>query len=127
MPALKKLRADYSPKGVQFLKLNASKQDSRDDIVAETKDWNIDFPILMDTTQQVAKKLGVTRTAEVIVIDPKTWQVKYHGPVDDPVTYERQKAKADHTWAADAINATLAGKTVPVVQRQTQGCLINFE
>jgi peroxiredoxin len=127
MPALKKLRADYSPKGVQFLMLNASKQDSRDDIVAETKDWNIDFPILMDTTQQVAKKLGVTRTAEVIVINPKTWNVMYHGPVDDRVTYERQKAKADHTWAADALDATLAGKTVPVVNRQTQGCLINFD
>ena len=38
-----------------------------------------------------------------------------------------QKAKADHTWAADAIDATLAGKTVPVVERQTQGCLINFD
>ena len=127
LPALNKLKADYAGKGVEFLMLNASRQDSRDDVLAEAKEWNIDFPILLDTTQKVGKSFGVERTAEVIVMNPKTWQVIYHGPIDDRVTYERQKAKADHTWAADAIDATLAGKTVPVVQRQTQGCLINFD
>jgi hypothetical protein len=96
-------------------------------VVAEAKDWSINFPILLDTTQAVGKELGVERTAEVIVINPKTWQVLYHGPIDDRVTYERQKAKADHTYAADALDAALAGKTVPVVDRQTQGCLINFD
>jgi peroxiredoxin len=127
LPALNKLKADYAGKGVEFLMLNSSLQDSRDDVLAEAKEWNIDFPILLDTTQKVGKSFGVERTAEVIVMNPKTWQVIYHGPIDDRVTYERQKAKADHTWAADAIDATLAGKTVPVVQRQTQGCLINFD
>jgi peroxiredoxin len=127
LPALNALKAAYAPKGVQFLMLNSSRQDSRDDVVAEAKDWSINFPILLDTTQAVGKELGVERTAEVIVINPKTWQVLYHGPIDDRVTYERQKAKADHTYAADALDAALAGKTVPVVDRQTQGCLINFD
>jgi len=127
LPALNKLKADYAGKGVEFLMLNSSRQDSRADVLDEAKEWSINFPILLDTDQTVGKKFGVERTAEVIVMNPKTWQIIYHGPIDDRVTYERQKAKADHTWAADAIDATLAGKTVPVVQRQTQGCLINFE
>ncbi|HET9161287.1 MAG TPA: redoxin domain-containing protein [Caulobacteraceae bacterium] len=127
LPALNTLKATYEPKGVKFLMLNSSKQDSRDDVVAEAKDWSINFPILLDSTQAIGKRFGVERTAEVIVINPKTWQVIYHGPIDDRVTYERQKAKAEHTWAADALDATLAGKSVKIAQRQTQGCLINFD
>jgi peroxiredoxin len=127
IPALKELRTAYAPKGVTFLMLNSSKQDTRDDVAAEAKEYNIDFPILLDTSQAVGKELGVKRTAEVIVIQPKTWQVVYHGPVDDRVSYGRQKAKADHPYAANALDAALAGKPVAVAWRDTKGCLINFE
>jgi hypothetical protein len=53
--------------------------------------------------------------------------VVYHGPVDDRVSYGRQKAKADHPYAANALDAALAGKPVAVAWRDTKGCLINFE
>jgi hypothetical protein len=58
----------------------------------------------MDVNQLVGEQLGVTRTAEAIVIDPKNWKIVYRGPIDDKVTYERQKASADHTWAKDENN-----------------------
>ena len=41
------------------------------------------------------QRLGVTRPAEVFVVEPKTWKVVHHGPLDDRITYERQKAKAE--------------------------------
>jgi peroxiredoxin len=125
--AVKDLQKTYAGKGVEFMMLNSTKQDTREEIAAEAKEWGFDMPILMDKNQLVGEQLGVTRTAEIIVIDPKSWKVVYHGPIDDRVTYERQKAKADNHYAADALDAQLAGKTVKVAQRLTEGCLINFD
>ena len=124
--SLKALQAAYAGKGVEFMMLNSNPQDSREEIVAEAKAYGYDLPILLDRDQLVGEQLGVTRTAEAIVLDPKTWKIIYRGPIDDRVTYERQKAKADHTWAKDALDAFLAGKPVAVAKQAAVGCLINF-
>src|SRR4051812_28905576 len=104
----KALRDEYRAKGVEFLMINSSLADDRKSIAAEAKEWGFDdVPILIDSNQLVGESLGVTRTAEVFVIDPKTWRVVYRGPVDDRVVYERQKAKADKTWAKDALDGLI--------------------
>ncbi len=127
VPALNDLKAAYGPKGVTFLMLNSSRQDTREDIAAEVAEYDIRLPVLIDASQAVGKRLGVVRTAELIVIDPKTWSVVYHGPLDDRLSYGTQKAKAEHPYGVEAIEAALAGRTVTVAHRDTQGCLINFE
>jgi thiol-disulfide isomerase/thioredoxin len=125
-PGLRELQKAYAPKGVEFLMLNSNQQDTRESILAEAKEFGFEMPILMDSNQLVGEQLGVTRTAEVFVIDPKTWKVVYHGPLDDRITYERQKAKAEQTWATDALDAMLAGKPVKVAAQPGIGCLIDF-
>jgi len=82
-PALKALKAAYAPKGVEFMMLNSSLKDSREAIQAEAKKAGFDTPILMDSYQLVGESLGVTRSAEVIVVDPKTWTVAYRGALQD--------------------------------------------
>jgi hypothetical protein len=125
--AFKKLRDDYKSKGVEFLMLNSSLQDKPASVQAEAKEWGFDdVPIMIDAQQKVGVQLGVTRTAEVFVIDPKGWRVVYRGPVDDRVVYERQKAKADKTWAKDAIEAVLAGRKPQVMEEPVLGCIIDF-
>jgi mono/diheme cytochrome c family protein len=123
---LKDLHAKYKAKGVEFMMLNSNLQDTAAETVEEAKAYGYDMPILMDPNQLVGEQLGVTRTAEIIVIDPKTWTVTYRGPVDDRVTYERQKATATANYADDAIAATLEGKPVAVAKRDPEGCIINF-
>jgi hypothetical protein len=124
-PALKALKAKYAAKGVEFMLLNSNLQDGRDAIVQEAKDYNQDIPILMDSNQLVGEALGVTRTAEVFVINPKTWQVMYRGPIDDRADYGVAKAAA-HNYADDALAAVLAGKPVQQTKLQSKGCLIDF-
>jgi peroxiredoxin len=124
--ALRALQAKYEPKGVKFMMLNPNLQDDRADVVQEAKDYGYNLPILMDTKQVVGERLGVVRTAEVFVINPKTWQIIYHGPIDDRLSYGLQKDEADHPWADQAIASVLDGKTVPYTEGELQGCLINF-
>jgi hypothetical protein len=78
-PALKALKAAYAPKGVEFMMLNSSLKDSREAIQAEARKAGFDTPILMDSYQLVGESLGVTRSADVFVINPKDWSVAYHG------------------------------------------------
>ena len=124
--AFKALKAKYASQGVEFLMIDSNLQDTREKVAIDAKEYGFDMPILMDANQLVGEQLGVTRTAEVFVIQPKTWKVLYRGPVDDRVTYERQKAAATETWAADALDAALAGKAVAVAHRPAEGCLVNF-
>ena len=125
-PTLKALRDEYSGKGVEFLMLNSNLQDDRDTIRAEAEAFGIDVPILVDETQLIGESLDLIRTAEVLIIDPDGWQIAYRGPLDDRLTYERQKAEAKEHYVRDALDATLAGRPVEVPRRDALGCLINF-
>jgi len=125
IPELKALKAKYASQGVEIMMINSNLQDSRDDIVTEAKEYKIDIPILMDHNQLVGEQLGVTRTAEVFIIDPKTWTVVYRGPLDDRSDYGVQK-NASKRFADAALTALLAGKPVPAATQMSKGCLIDF-
>jgi AhpC/TSA family/EF hand len=124
-PALKALRDKYAAQGVEVMLVDSNLQDSRDAIAAEAKEYGIDIPILMDSNQIIGEALGVTRTAEVFVINPKTWAVAYHGPLDDRSDYGIQKA-VGKTFADDALAAVLAGKPAPPATQASKGCLVDF-
>jgi len=125
-PAYKELQQQFAGKGVEFMMLNSATQDTREAIQKEVKDAGYDMPVLMDSNQLVGESLGVQRTAEVFVINPKTWQVVYHGPVDDRSDYGGGQKKVEHRYAADALEAVISGKPVQLASLQSKGCLIDF-
>ena len=126
LPDLRKVRERYAGEGVVFLMVNSNLQDTRESVRAEAEEWSIDLPILIDETQLVGEGLGLTRTAEALLIDPDGWELTYRGPINDRVSYERQLAEAKEHYLADAIDALLAGTEPQVAQKDAVGCLINF-
>ncbi len=126
LPDYRTVSDAYAPQGVEFVMLNANLQDHRASIAAEAEEWGIPYRILVDETQLIAESLGVTRTAEVLVIDPKSWEIAYRGPVNDRLSYERQKAEASVHYVQDALDAVLAGKEVAVASEDAMGCLVNL-
>lgn len=125
LPALAEVRARYRSQGVEFLLLNSNLQDTRELVAREADEFKIDFPILLDEAQLIGETLGVVRTSEVFVIDPKGWQLKYRGPMDDRLSYERQRP-AQHHYLTDALDAVLAGQPVKTPHAEGVGCLVNF-
>jgi len=123
---LKSIRDKYEAKGVRFYMLNANIQDDRSEIAAEAEKYSIDIPILKDDAQLIAASLGVTRTAEVFVIDPSSWEIVYRGPVNDRLGYERQKREASENYLNDVLAAHLNGAPIDVSTRATKGCLVNL-
>lgn len=124
-PVLKALRDKYAARGVEVLMVDSNLQDGRNAIVDEAKEYGIDIPILMDKSQAVGEALGVTRTAEVFVVNPATWTVAYHGPLDDRSDYGIAKASTQ-PFADVAIAAVLAGRPAPPATQASKGCLIDF-
>ena len=124
---IKKVQAEYEAKGFKFFMLNANLNDNRAEIAKEAAEYGYDMPILKDDTQLIAASMGVTRTAEVFVIDPAGGEVLYRGPVNDRITYERQKQDASNHYLKDALNDILEERPVSTPARPTKGCIVNLK
>jgi peroxiredoxin len=125
LPALAEVRARYQGRGIEFLLLNSNLQDPREAVAKEAREFKIDFPILVDESQRIGTALGVVRTSEVFVFEPRNWRLVYRGPMDDRLSYERQRP-AKHHYLVDALDAVLAGQPVKTPQADGVGCLVNF-
>jgi peroxiredoxin len=125
-PDLKTVQSAYESKGVKFFMLNANNHDSPETIAAEAASFDIKMPILKDVGQKVAEPLGVVRTAETFVIEPKTWKILYHGPLNDRLTYGKERAQAANNFVGSVLDAMLAGQQVPVIHQMADGCIIDF-
>jgi len=125
MPALKEVSDKYAPQGVRFMLLNSNLQDNQQTIAKEVEEFGYTFPVLVDRGQKIGEALYVQRTSEVFVIDPKTKKLLYRGPMDDRLSYERQRPATKH-YLTDALDAALAGQPVKVPYADGVGCIVNF-
>ena len=104
---------------------NSNIQDNLPRIAKEADEFGIDFPIIKDEGQQLAKALGVERTAEVFVVDTETLDVLYRGPINDQLGYETQRNNASEWYLKDALNTILAGGIVNMDDiPDSKGCLV---
>lgn len=127
VPEYQEITQTYKDKNIEFLMLNSFIQDDMARIQKEATEFNIAFPILKDEDQTVAHSLGVERTAEVFVIDPRTREVHFRGPINDALGYESQRNEADNHYLTDALETILAGGVVNMDDiPDSKGCLVGF-
>jgi len=98
--ALTKVRDKFKGKNVLFLMLDSSLSSPRGTFVGTP--GSADLPVLADELQLVGRALGVTTTAEVFLVETKTWTLAYHGPIDDSFAKKKNK-KANLTAALSAV------------------------
>jgi len=125
LPQYREVRDLYADRNIEFLMFNANIQDDVKRINREATEFGIDFPILKDEGQALAKALGVERTAEVFIVDPKTQDVLFRGPINDQLGYETQRNEAHDEYLKDALNTVLAGGSVDMQDiPDSKGCLV---
>lgn len=81
LPKYKLLRTNWQDQGVEFLMMDSSEGDDLDAVRRYAEVYDVDFPIMLDESQLVAETLGVTHAGEVIVIEPNSRKLLYHGPL----------------------------------------------
>ena len=125
LPNYREVRDEYASKNIAFTMFNSNIQDNLARISTEAEEFDIDFPIMKDEGQKLAKALGVERTAEAFVFDPETQEVLFRGPINDQLGYETQRNNASKWYLKDALDTILAGGPVNMDDvPNSKGCLV---
>lgn len=125
-PEIERVAKAYAEKGVRFFFVNGSIQDDAASIRKERDAYGLKIPILIDKGQAILRDAGFKVTAEILVIDAKTRERIYQGPVNDRVEVEGVKAKGT-PYLRDALDDFLAGRPVKEANRRAFGCSITFK
>ena len=123
VPTLIELHRKYAGKGVQFLAINSSSQDSFVSVSAHAQERDVPFPVLKDFDQQVADAFGAQRTPEVFLLDANR-VIRYHGRIDDQYGIGFRRDKPTRRDLEQALDELLAGKPITTPRTEASGCLI---
>lgn len=126
---LGRIGRDYQPRGVAIVGINSNdveafQDDSVEGMRAEARGAGYTFPYLVDEGQEVAKAYRAACTPDLFLFD-RARRLVYRGQLDDsrpgsavPVTGRDLRA---------ALDAVLAGRTVPAEQKPSLGCNIKWK
>lgn len=126
---LAQLGRDYAAKNVAIVAINANDaeaypEDSPATMAKEVRAAGYSFPYLFDATQNVAHRYRAACTPDFFLFDGQR-RLVYRGQLDDsrpgngiPVTGRDLRA---------ALDAVLAGESVPVTQKPSLGCNIKWK
>jgi peroxiredoxin len=126
---LAQLARDYMSRGVAMLGISSNDvknypADSPEKMAEEAKSAGYTFPYLYDESQEAAKSYRAACTPDLYVFDAEQ-RLAYRGQFDDsrpgngiPVTGKDVRA---------ALDALLAGKSVPPNQKASIGCNIKWK
>jgi peroxiredoxin len=117
---MEELQNKYGGKGVAVLGVSPGSNESAAEIRANMSNLNIRIPVLLDSEEILAEKLGATHTPSVFILDGNAI-LRYKGSMDNN---KRPGDKARIAYADDAIDAILAGHAVPVPETRAFGCSI---
>jgi thiol-disulfide isomerase/thioredoxin len=96
--------------------------DNLDKMKVRAKDSGFNFPYLYDPTQKLGKQLNAHVTPELYVFD-KNRKLVYWGAMDD----EMDVARVTEHYLVPAVDAALAGKSVPKALTKAFGCTVVYD
>jgi len=81
LPEFTRLADTFSDERVKFFLINPMGRHDRDKVQSEMNRLGVDIPVLMDDAQIIGEALGLERTAEFVLFDPKRFRVLYRGMI----------------------------------------------
>ncbi|HQR31597.1 MAG TPA: redoxin domain-containing protein [Blastocatellia bacterium] len=116
---IKAVADEYTQRGVNFIAINSSADESVDEVRAHANENNFKFTILKDEGNVVADAYAAERTPKVYVLDGEG-VLRYRGRIDNSQNIRLVKQN-DLRAALDEL---LSGKPVTVADTQAMGCII---
>jgi hypothetical protein len=123
-PELSRIQADYSPKGVSFMRVYVDPSIPKSELIAHGREFKLSMPAVLDVKHLWVKALNVAVTPEAAVLNGEG-RLLYRGRIDDRfVEHGRAKEKPDRRDLRIAIEEALAGKKVSQPNVPALGCFI---
>jgi peroxiredoxin len=121
------LHTKYSGKDVVVLGVSSNAPGTQGSGVERVnksrKDWDVQFPIVMDEAGTIGKAYGAKNTPATAVIS-KNGTLAYFGAIDD----DNGPDKPGKTnYAAKAIDELAAGKAVTTTETKPYGCSVKYK
>ena len=122
------LQAETGHQGVQLIGINSNDvdrypDDSMENMQKITKERGINFPYLLDVSQETAKAYDAVCTPDIYVYGSER-KLLYRGRIDDNWEHEEKVTQRNLKEAVDCI---VAGKKVPDKQISSIGCSIKWK
>lgn len=123
-----KLQAEYINESVQFVGINSNDseyypEDSYDNMIDFVKERKINFPYLVDDTQQTAREYDAVCTPDIYVYDMNRI-LSYRGRLDDNWKEESKVTQHD---LEKTIVSLLKGNEINKEQIPSMGCSIKWK
>lgn len=116
---MEKLAQDYKAKGINVIGINSNVAEDGAACKAHAAANNLTFPILKDSGNKIADKLGASVTPEAYFLDASN-KLVYHGRIDN----SRNAAQVETPDLRNAIDAVLDGKPIEKTEAKAFGCSI---
>lgn len=116
---MEKLAQDYKAKGIAVVGINANTSEDAAAVKAHAAEHKLTFPILKDSANKIADKLGAAVTPEAYFLDANN-KLLYHGRIDN----SRNAAQIETNDLRNALDAALNGKPVEKTEARAFGCSI---
>jgi peroxiredoxin len=126
------LDAKYRPLGYPVIAINPNDpervpDDSFENMQTRAREKGFTFPYLFDATQATARAYGASKTPHVFIVQREgstnKFIVRYVGAIDDS---PNNAASASKHYAADAVDALLAGRNIRTATTRAIGCSIKW-
>lgn len=117
---LASLSSAYRGKGVEFLFINVP---INLDAPGTAAPGEVELPTLTDASQQVSNLLGVSKTAEAVVLEPSAggFAIRYRGAIDDN---PQVASNVQQPYLKQVLDNVLAGRPAGLAEKRAAGCLI---
>ncbi|MCH8264692.1 MAG: redoxin domain-containing protein [Proteobacteria bacterium] len=81
LPAFDALKTTYDSQGVEFLMINPMGGQDRAELQAQVAEYGVEIPVLVDDARVISAALGIEKTGEVLIFNPKSFTVEYRGAI----------------------------------------------
>ena len=81
LPAFDALKTTYDSQGVEFLMINPIGGQDRAELQAQVAEYGVEIPVLVDDARVISAALGIEKTGEVLIFNPKSFTVEYRGAI----------------------------------------------
>ncbi|MBN3896371.1 MAG: thioredoxin family protein [Nostoc sp. NOS(2021)] len=119
---LKNIQAEFAPEGFTLIGVNVSNGDrntrsSFENMKAFARSHDLNFPYLWDSTQDVTRSFGATKTPTAFLIDTNGI-VRYKGKIDD---HPQNPSLVGEDYLRTAIASLLQGQEIDIPQTEAIG------
>jgi peroxiredoxin len=117
----------YAEKGVVWLAINSTSGTGveHNKKVAGTPGWELNRPLLDDSSGKVGRLYGATRTPEMFIINAEG-VIVYHGAIDSNSSSDPATIEGATNYVVQALDQILAGESVSDPQTKPHGCTVKY-